>query len=275
MEKVKKYFGNFNMSWTRVIILSVVTAVYTALINQVGFLKDTSFRDIAIAFECWILFAVFIIVNCEKIWEAVLKCFVFFLISQPLIYLIEVPFLGFEVFRYYKYWFIMTLLTIPGAAIAFLLKKKNILSVVVLCVANAYLAYMSVHYFNVSLFAFPHHLLSSLFCIALSFFFIFVLLDKKNHKAVATAFAVAVVIISVVITSRGHKSNFYLDDGVWNAKMQGDSIVQIHIEDGNHVKVTAKKDGNSHIIFKNQNGEEIEYYITVSGGNVFAQRFEG
>ncbi len=41
--------------------------------------------------------------------------FFFFLISQPLIYLLQVPFssMGFELFIYYKYWFIWTLLTIP------------------------------------------------------------------------------------------------------------------------------------------------------------------
>ena len=90
MWKIKKYFGEFNMTWLKVILLAIFTAVYTALINQVSFMKDTSFQDIAIYVDWWILFAVFIIVNCEKWWEASLKCFVFFLISQPLIYLIAV-----------------------------------------------------------------------------------------------------------------------------------------------------------------------------------------
>ncbi|MEK5186196.1 hypothetical protein [Solibacillus sp. FSL W7-1324] len=93
MSGIKKYFGQFTMTWPRVIFFALFTAVYTALINQVSLLKDTSFQDIAIYVDWWILFAVFIIVNCEKWWEAALKCFVFFLVSQPLIYLIEVPFL--------------------------------------------------------------------------------------------------------------------------------------------------------------------------------------
>lgn len=118
---MKKYFGEYNIRWSRVIILAVITAVYTAVINLMPFLKETSFQDIAISLECWILFAVFIIVNCKNWWEASLKCFVFFLISQPLIYLIEVPFnsLGWRIFQYYKYWFIMTVLTLPGAVVAF------------------------------------------------------------------------------------------------------------------------------------------------------------
>ncbi|MBQ0110502.1 MAG: hypothetical protein KBS41_01045, partial [Oscillospiraceae bacterium] len=88
MQKINKLFGNINMSWLRVIIFALISAVYTALINQVPLLKNTSFTDIAVGFECWVLFAIIIIVNCRKWWEASLKTFVFFLISQPLIYLI-------------------------------------------------------------------------------------------------------------------------------------------------------------------------------------------
>ena len=153
MEKIQKYFGELNMTWPRVILLAIMTAVYTALINQVPILKDTSFQDIAINVDWWILFAVFIIVNCKTWWEASLKCFMFFLVSQPLIYLIEVPFYeyGWEIFRYYDYWFKITLLTLPGAVIAFQLKRKNWLSILVLSVATGYLAYSSVDYFRAAM----------------------------------------------------------------------------------------------------------------------------
>ena len=176
MEKIKKYFGEFNMTWSRVILLAIITAVYTALINQVSFLESTSFQDIAINLEWWFLFAIFIIVNCNKWWEASLKCFVFFLVSQPLIYLIEVPFYeyGWEIFQYYDYWFKITLLTLPGAVIAFQLKRKNWLSVLILSVATGYLSAASVRYFRAAMANFPNHLLSSIFCLALAVFFVFV-----------------------------------------------------------------------------------------------------
>lgn len=61
------------MSWLTVIIFAVITAVVTAVLNLIPPLKDTSFQDIAISFECWIVFAVFIIINCSKWWEASLK----------------------------------------------------------------------------------------------------------------------------------------------------------------------------------------------------------
>ena len=196
MEKIKKYFGGISMTWPRVILFAVITAVYTALINQIPFLKETSFQDIAINPECWLLFAVLIVVNCEKWWEASLKCFVFFLISQPLIYLIEVSFssMGWEIFQYYGYWAKITLLTLPGAVIAFQVKRKDWLSVAVLSVATGFLSWMGVEYLRVATSDFPHHLLSSLFCFALALVLIFALLERKNHLIVSLLVVAAVII---------------------------------------------------------------------------------
>lgn len=271
MEKVKKYFGEFNMTWPRVILLAIITAVYTALINQVSFLKDTSFQDIAIYVDCWILFAVFIVVNCKKWWEAALKCFVFFLVSQPLIYLIEVPFYGYgwDIFRYYDYWFKITLLTLPGAVIAFQLKKKNWLSVVVLSVATGYLSAASVRYFRAATANFPNHLLSAIFCIALAVFFVFVLLDKKKHRIAALTVIVAVVIAFVSFTGIDKSKEILLDEGSWNYSLEDESVVVVEITDGNHVTLTAKHDGNTSIRFESDEGTEINYYVTVSGGSIW------
>ncbi len=61
---------------------------------------DTSFRDISVYLEWWILFGTIIICNSKSPKDSALKYFIFFLISQPLIYLIEVPFssMGFGYF---------------------------------------------------------------------------------------------------------------------------------------------------------------------------------
>lgn len=197
MNSVKKFFLNYNMTWLRVILFAVITAVVTAGLNEIKFLNDTSFQDIAIAFECWFLFAVFIIVNCETWWEASLKTFVFFLLSQPLIFLLEVPFepLGWDIFMYYSRWFKLTLLTLPGAAVAFLVKKQRWYSVPVLCVATSYLAFVAVMYLKSVIEHFPHHLLSCVFCIALAVFFILVLFDKKSLRV--SSFAVTAAAFAV------------------------------------------------------------------------------
>lgn len=271
MDKLKKYFGQLNMTWSRVFLLAVITAVYTALINQVSFLKDTSFQDIAIYVDWWILFAVFIIVNCEKWWEAALKCFVFFLVSQPLIYLIEVPFYaqGWEIFRYYDYWFKITLLTLPGAVIAFQLKKKNWLSVLVLSVATGYLAYASVDYFRAAMTNFPNHLLSAIFALGLAIFFIFVLLDNKKHRIAALSVLATTLIVFGLFTGPDKTEEIFLEEGSWTYSMEDETIVMIEMTDDNHATLTAKQDGNTFIRFENTDGTEINYYVTVSGGGIW------
>ena len=200
MGKAKKLFGETKMTWKRVILLAVITAAFTALVLCLEFLDNTSFQDIGISFECWFLFAIYIIVNCDKWYEASLKTFVFFLISQPLIYLLQVPFswLGWGIFQYYKTWFIFTLLTLPGAAIAFLLKKKNWLSVAVLAVPTGFLANACVGYGARAYRSFPHHLLSSAFCLALGIFFVIVLLDEKKHKIAQFIYMAIMIAIPLV-----------------------------------------------------------------------------
>ena len=106
------------MSWPVVIAMAVALGVWTALMAML--VPDgNSFHDIAVTAEWWVLPAIIIIVNCKKPWEAALKVFAFFLVSQPLVYLIQVPFnsMGWGLFQYYPYWFKITLLTLPGGFI--------------------------------------------------------------------------------------------------------------------------------------------------------------
>ena len=56
--------------------------------------------------------------------------------------------------------------------------------------------------------------------------------------------------------------------------MEDESVVVVEIVDGNHVTLTAKRDGNTLIRFKNAEGIEKEYYVTVSGGSIFINLFE-
>lgn len=273
MTKLKKYFGEVNMTWGKVILLAVITAVVTAALNLIPALKDTSFQDIAISLEWWFLFAIFIIVNCDKWWEASLKCFVFFLISQPLIYLIEVPFnsMGWELFDYYGHWFRLTVLTLPGAAIAFLLKKKNWLSVAVLSVATGFMAYMCVSYFNSAIASFPHHLLSCIFCIALAVFLVLVLLDEKKHRIAALAIVVFLLAVFIGLTvmndGSGSTNVILLEEGVWSCTAADENVVDVQISDGNRVTITSVHNGYCLVDFENENGEVVTYAVLVDGAN--------
>jgi len=187
MSKAEKLFGNTEMSWKRVIVLSVVTAIIVGLLMLPPFLKDTSLQDPGITYEFWILFALFIILNCKKPVEAGVKTFVAFLISQPLIYLVQVPFSsqGWGLFHYYKFWYILTLLTFPGAILAWFVKRGNLLSVLILSVANGIICLIIPEAFQSMLQQPPHHLLSILFMTAELVFFTLLLIRGTRLRILA------------------------------------------------------------------------------------------
>ena len=155
------------MSWPVVILLAVGAAVLTLIFLFVPAFKDTSFERMGVNLEAWIFFAILIIANCEKPLEAALKTFVFFLISQPLIYLIQVPFseLGWGLFGYYKYWAIWTLLTFPMAFIGWYMTRKDWVSVLVLSPALAFLGITAYQCATFCIGHFPYQLVAALFCI--------------------------------------------------------------------------------------------------------------
>lgn len=274
MTKLKKCFGEINMSWLKVIILAIASAVFTAAVNLIPALKGTSFQDIAVNLECWILFAVFIISNCKKWWEASLKCFVFFLISQPLIYLIEVPFVhdGWDIFRYYKYWAVITVLTLPGAIVAYQLKRKDWLSVAVLSVANGYLAYQSVKYLRSALSDFPHHLLSAVFCVALAVMFILIFFDKKIYRIVSLA-VIALVMAGTFIYTIPKSKEVSLGEGEWVCEIEDESVVSVEMSDGSAV-ISPEHKGSTYVRFRSSDGTLKEFYATVSGGDVWVDSLE-
>ena len=179
-----KLFGGLKMSWLNVILFAVATAGYTAAMMIFVRPIDLSFRDIGATFECWILFAIIIMTNCKKPLESALKTFVFFLISQPLIYLFQVPFseMGWRLFGYYRYWFIWTLLTLPMAFIGWYLKKRNWISVLILSPMILMLAMLGVGFIQSAIKNPPYHLLSGIFCFAQIILYAFGLFDKKRDK---------------------------------------------------------------------------------------------
>ena len=188
MKLIGKYFGGLDMSWKKVIFLAVVCGVTTGLLLCLPFIEGTSFENIGVCMEAWIALALLVILNSEKPVEAGLKTFVFFLISQPLIYLIQVPFswMHWEIFMYYKRWFIITLLTLPGGMIAWFTKKGNTLSMLILAVADAILMFMEfpMHLYSL-IHHFPHQMIALAFILASSCFYTLHLLKKKELRVMS------------------------------------------------------------------------------------------
>ena len=189
---IKKLFHEIEMTWPRVIIFAVAAGILGALMAM--FVPDgNSFHEIAVSLEIWILFAVIIISNCATPVDAALKTFVFFLISQPLIYLIQVPFnsMGFGLFMYYKYWFYITLLTLPGAFIGWYIKRNDVFAGIILSVMLVLLIFLGIGYLWDLKENFPSHLVSTIFCFALVPFLIYGVFNGKKAILASAAISAA------------------------------------------------------------------------------------
>ena len=191
---MKKLFGGLNLTWPKLILFAVLAGVYTAVMAMLPAAKDTSFADISISFEVWILFGILIITNSKTPKKSALKCFVFFLISQPLVYLIQVPFtsLGWGIFVYYKYWFIWTLFTLVMGYVGWYMRKEKWWSLVIL---GAMLVLLGYHYYGFlreTISFFPNHLLSAIFCAVTMIAYPLCIFEKKQLRA-------AGVLVSVVL----------------------------------------------------------------------------
>nr|MCR5624683.1 hypothetical protein [Lachnospiraceae bacterium] len=159
----KKLFGGIDLTWPKVIIGAILAGVITAVFAIFPVFQYTSFKAITETFEVWVLIGIFIIMNSKSNLDSALKCFVFFLISQPLVYLIQVPFsdMGWGLFGYYKFWFVWTVLCLPMGFIGYFMKKDKwwgylILFPMILITANSYYKYL-----NDFLFYMPKYILIS------------------------------------------------------------------------------------------------------------------
>ena len=201
MKTLRKLFGGLNITWPKLIIFSIIMGIYTALMAML--VPDgNSFHDIAATLEWWILFAVIIIVNSKKPLEAALKTFVFFLISQPLVYLIQVPFsfMGWGLFQFYPYWFMITLATFPGAFIGWYIKKDKWYSGVILSVMTSLLVITGVSYVRSCIETPFNHLISAIYCFAIIPIFIFTIFKNKIPRIITGAISLIVLFICIPLS---------------------------------------------------------------------------
>ncbi|MCF0105823.1 MAG: hypothetical protein HUJ53_03585 [Holdemanella sp.] len=196
MEKLKKLFGGVDLTWKKLILFAIASGIITAIFAILPQLKYTSFNAITTTMEVWIFIGIFIIMNSKSNMDSALKCFVFFLISQPLVYLLQVPFsyLGWELFQYYKYWFIWTVLCLPMGYIGYYMKKDTwwgylILFPMILLTAIGYRTYL--YYFT---FYCPKYILISLFCIGAMILYPNVIFNNKKIKIVGSIISILLIV---------------------------------------------------------------------------------
>ncbi len=204
-------FGGIDMKWWKVIVFAVAAAALTAIFLIIPVFKDTSFRKMGETFEAWILFAVIIMANCRSPLDSALKTFVFFLISQPLIYLLQVPFSwqGWALFGYYKYWFFWTLLTFPMAYVGWYIRKKNWLSLLILLPVILYLTLGYVQAFSFAFRHFPRSLVMALFCLGQVLLYLYVFTPKLWQKLIAFFVPLAAVLLLTLLQP---KASFGFND---------------------------------------------------------------
>ena len=204
------------MSWPAVILFAVGAALLTFAVLMIPAFEKTSVIRIGETVEAWILFAVIIMANCKKPLESALKTFVFFLISQPLIYLLQVPFswMGWGLFQYYRHWFILTLCTFPAAFLGWYIKKKNWLSLLILLPVLGLLTYYYVDGFQTAFRHFPRLLLMAVFCLAQVLLYLYAFTEKLWQRLVGLLVPLAAVLVIMFTKTPGEMSfsDFLPDD---------------------------------------------------------------
>lgn len=282
---MKKIFGEINLTWKKLIIFAILAGIYTAIMSILSITKNTSFADITINFEVWILFGIMIIMNSKSAKDSALKCFVFFLISQPLVYLIQVPFnnMGWGIFTYYKYWFIWTLFTIPMGFIGYYLKKDKWWGVIILIPILLLLGGNYYSYLRETIYHFPYHLLSAMFCcITLILYTIGIF---NNKKVRLSAFIIGIIIIliatimafankkiystTILVNSNvddidfNEKYNIYLEKNLGKVYIEYDKSIENYM-----IKAEFIKAGKTKLILEDENKNKTVFEITV-GNDTF------
>ena len=200
---LNRLYGGLRFTWPRLIAYAAGAAVLTAVFLIIPIFEGTSFERMGVYLEAWIFLAVLIMANCKTPLESALKTFVFFLISQPLIYLLQVPFssMGWGLFGYYKTWFILTLLTFPMAFVGWYITKRNWLSLLILAPVLAFLGTVFAEAVRETVLSFPRLLLTALFCLGQILLYLYLFTSAAPQKLIGLLLAAAGAAFILLTTS--------------------------------------------------------------------------
>lgn len=244
---MKKIFGEINLTWKKLIIFAIIAGVYTAIMAMLPYTENTSFRDIAISFEVWILFGILIIMNSKSAKDSALKCFVFFLISQPLVYIVQDLINHSNLFfTYYRFWIGWTIACLPMGFIGYYMKKDKWWGL--LFILTPMLLFLGFHYgsyLGETLYFFPYHLLSAIFCIITLIIYPLFIFDNKKIRITGFIISLSLIIIMTIITllDRTTYNTTLLVNGGEAGATFNDSY-KVYLEDNKYGKVYIKYDEN-------------------------------
>ena len=199
MDNLKTKILSISMTWKQTIIFAVVTGVLTGILAQIPILYNTSFADITVSFEWWILFAMLIVIGQDTWWKAGFKTLVFFLISQTVVFLAEWAIAGEFYFPYWVRWIEISFLTLPAGIVAWFTRKDNIPGNVFLALPLCLLMSLGVLYTTLFVQNPPYHLLTCIFCFLQVIFWLYVLRNDWKNRAIVFAIALPLTLLNCYV----------------------------------------------------------------------------
>lgn len=277
---MKKLFGGIRLTWPKLIIFAILAGVYTAVMCLIPAAKDTSFTDIAVSFEVWVLFGILIIMNSASPLDSALKCFVFFLISQPLVYLVQDFVNHSSLFQtYYRHWVVWTLLTFPMGFVGYFMKKDKWWGLLILLPMMVFVGTHYAGYLSRTMFSFPRHLLTTIFCFMTILLYPLAIFRKKNIRLTGALAGSAILLTFTILTllnppvyntiifTNGGSAGLVFDDS-YKAYLTDESFgdVKIRYESGLEdwvVDAAFRKAGNTEIVVESPDGEKEVFEIQI------------
>ena len=214
---MKKMFGGINLTWKKLIIVAIIVGIYTGIMAMLPIVKDTSFSDLTVTFEVWIFFGIFIIMNSKSAKDSALKCFIFFVISQPLVYLVQDVIKHSNLFfTYYRFWIAWTIACIPMGFVGYYMKKDKWWGLLILAPMLLFTAGECAGYFSKAMFSFPRHLLTTIFCICALIIYPLAIFNNKKIKTVGVVISgilIILMILACIINPPIYSTNILSNDG--------------------------------------------------------------
>lgn len=279
-----KIFSDFKLTWPKLTISAAIIGILVAIINRIPFLENTSFQDIAIVLDVWIVFGIIIAKKSQNALDSALKCFAFFLISQPIIYFVEAVIdvingnnlstalsTYFNNYYFSGIWFRFTLLTLPGGYVAYFINKQNIASALILSVATGYLGYAGVStLLNCFMVTYPNHIISGIFCLVAAVITIFAILKKNSHRLIAGTITVICAILGAIFYLNEYNTpglisiDYTLKDGTIASSCysENEEVANVFCDESNAFTVkTSQKHGTTTLHVFDTEGREYVYTV--------------
>lgn len=223
----------------------------------------------------------YLLLNSKSAKDSALKCFAFFLISQPLVYLIQDVINRSSLFvTYYRFWFIWTIATIPMGFIGWYMKKDKWWGLLILAPMLVLLGYHFGQYLEMTIFSFSKHILTTMFCAITMILYLLVIFKDKVIKIVGIITGIIILIVFSFLTLQQPKG--YDTDILTNGGSDGaifDNSYKVYFADESFGTVDIRfveqglndwvvhaifnKAGNTEVILESPSGEKTVFDIKV------------